>query len=130
MPSMLIMLLASSTMFMSVLPQAYGHGAHAAAGPVCACAATESDHPFKIDCSDKSAIATAENKLKTCAKSKTACAAEDANGLKPCQRAFFILQAHHSHCSHETLSKAQEDTHHAYEACVCALELRARAAPT
>lgn len=86
-------------------------------GPVagkCACEAGEADHPFTISCADKTTIATAATTLTACTKTKAACAAE-TNGLMICQQAFFILQAHHSFCGHETLTTAQAKLVHDYE---------------
>ena len=80
-------------------------------GPVagkCACEAGEADHPFTISCADKTTIATAATTLTACTKTKAACAAE-TNGLMICQQAFFILQAHHSFCGHETLTTVRND---------------------
>ena len=92
-----------------------GHGhAH---GASCACEAAEADHPFTINCADTAAIATAETKLKTCAKTTAACDAA-VGGVKLCLQAFFVMQAHKSYCPHDTLTSAQETTVHDYEPCV------------
>ena len=104
-------------LLLAVLPQANARR-HGAALEKCACEAGEDDHPFAIDCSKTNALATAATKLASCAKTKSACAAAGAGGLMPCQQAFFVLQAHHSHCPHETLSSAQEKLVHDYESCV------------
>ena len=39
----------------------------------------------------------------------------DANGLKVCQQAFMIIQAHHDYCPHDTLTRYEEELFHEWE---------------
>ena len=87
----------------------HGHS-HDHAAETCACAAGEADHPFTMDCTDTAAIAAAEAKLNdasSCVASKASCEAV-VGGEMPCQIAFFVLQAHHDYCEHNTLTSARE----------------------
>uniref|UniRef100_A0A7S0L1I1 FZ domain-containing protein n=1 Tax=Coccolithus braarudii TaxID=221442 RepID=A0A7S0L1I1_9EUKA len=90
-------------------------GHHHSGGLACGCEAKETDHPFLIDCNDGARIATAETRLQACDATDAACSAVNAEGVMECQQAFFILQAHHDNCEHDTLSKAQEKMIHDYE---------------
>ena len=88
----------------------------------CACAAGETQHPFTLDCSAASALATAEGTLISagCQPTEASCEAlSDASGtgsmMMVCQTAFFILQAHHDFCEHDTLSSVQEGLVHDFE---------------
>ena len=39
----------------------------------------------------------------------------DSNGLKVCQQAFLIIQAHHDYCEHDTLTTYEEELFHEWE---------------
>jgi len=39
----------------------------------------------------------------------------DADGLKVCAQAFFIIQAHHDYCPHDTLTRYEEELFHEWE---------------
>ena len=47
--------------------------------------------------------------LSSCPKT-TACKTDSK-----CQTAFFVIQAHHDHCKHDTLTTEEEKAMHAYE---------------
>eukprot|EP00310_Coccolithus_braarudii_P014084 CAMPEP_0183348970 /NCGR_PEP_ID=MMETSP0164_2-20130417/13308_1 /TAXON_ID=221442 /ORGANISM="Coccolithus pelagicus ssp braarudi, Strain PLY182g" /LENGTH=130 /DNA_ID=CAMNT_0025520637 /DNA_START=149 /DNA_END=538 /DNA_ORIENTATION=- len=82
----------------------------------CGCAAHEEDHAFEIDCNKTSVIAKAQTDLEACAPTTEAeCAVANAEGVAECQAAFFIIQAHHDFCPHDTLTEAQEALVHDYE---------------
>jgi hypothetical protein len=93
------------------------HDGHDHAGETCGCAALEADHPFTLDCTNAGAMATAEAKLtgESCSATTESCSAV-VDGVMPCQIAFFVLQAHHDMCEHDTLSTTQEGLVHQYEA--------------
>merc|ERR1740127_22000 len=48
----------------------------------------------------------------------------ETSGLKTCQQAFFILQAPHDYCTHDTLTRYEEELMHTWESrCLkCAIE--------
>ena len=88
---------------------------------LCGCAAHEPDHPFTIDCANGAAIREAYANLMACedngAATEAACAVDaDADGVMECQVAFFVLQAHHDYCSHDTLTREEEEYVHVWEA--------------
>ena len=92
----------------------HSHGHHGK--EVCACAAKEADHPFSLDCKDKSAMANSWKTLRSCGKSKAGCKEfKDAKGQMPCKGAFFHLQFVHDWCPHDTLTKEMEKGIHDYE---------------
>jgi hypothetical protein len=94
----------------------HGHD-HDHAGELCACAAGEPDHPFTLDCTDSAGFAAAEALLvgASCEATEESCSGVDASGEMPCQIAFFVLQAHHDLCDHDTLTAAQELLVHEFE---------------
>ena len=88
----------------------------------CACAAGESRHAFTVNCAATAALATAEGTLNSasCEATESSCEAmSDAGGtgtmMMVCQTAYFVLQAHHDFCDHDTLSEAQEGLVHTFE---------------
>ena len=93
-------------------PHSHGHGG----GETCGCAALEADHPFTLDCTNTAGFLEAEATLngESCVASEASCSAV-VGGVMPCQVAFFMLQAHHDICEHDTLTTAQEDLVHAFE---------------
>ena len=83
----------------------------------------ESQHAFTLDCAATAALATAEGTLNSasCEATESSCEAmSDAGGtgtmMMVCQTAYFVLQAHHDFCDHDTLSEAQEGLVHTFEA--------------
>jgi hypothetical protein len=95
----------------------HGHD-HGAGGASCGCESQEADHPFAIDCTDTVTIRAAGVTLASCGggvPSSAVC--EDAVPTDPtCQIAFFVIQAHHDHCPHDTLTTAEENLFHDWEA--------------
>jgi hypothetical protein len=83
---------------------------HKAPEEPCSCMAQKDG--FKIDCSDLPAVQTAFDALVTdkCSASEAVCDASAA-----CQKNYRILQSHHDHCPHDTLTKAMEQQYHAFE---------------
>jgi hypothetical protein len=55
-------------------------------------------------------------------KTPDACDAQ-TSGVMLCHQAFFILQAHHNYCDHDTLSEAQEHLVHDFEGACTACEV-------
>ena len=114
---MLYTVLALSTLFLAAAEED-GH-AHGDGGELCGCAQYEADHPFKIDCSDKATINAAIDRLValgTPSADKTAlCKAVDADGVMTNQVDFFIMQAHHDYCDHDTLRTGDEKIFHDWE---------------
>ena len=85
---------------------AHDHGHDHGGGQLsCGCESQEPDHPFVINCTDTATIRTAGQTLLACnggVPASSAC--EDAVATDPtCQIAFFVIQAHHDHCPHDTL---------------------------
>jgi hypothetical protein len=95
---------------------AHGHD-HGGATETCGCASQEADHPFTIDCTDTATIRTAGQTLLACNSGiPAASACQDAVATDPtCQIAFFVIQAHHDHCPHDTLTTAEESLFHDWE---------------
>jgi len=91
-----------------------GHAGHSHAagtishGETCGCEQS-GDYPFVIDCTDTDTIRQAMTDLSSCPKT-TACKTDSK-----CQTAFFVIQAHHDHCKHDTLTTEEEKAMHAYE---------------
>ena len=86
--------------------------------PHCGCAALEPDHQFTVDCADTAAFAAAEatlNDATQCAATTASCASS-VGGMKVCQTAFFVLQAHHDFCAAGTLTQRQRDVMVEFEA--------------
>ena len=105
---------------------AHGHGRE-----LCGCAKDEPDHPFTLDCSNAANIRAATTTLTgpLCAGSAggisaATCSSTNAAGIMECQAAFFVLQAHHDYCDHDTLLTAEEELVHDWEALclVCGIE--------
>ena len=90
-----------------------GH-AHGDGGEPCGCAQYEADHPFKIDCSDKATINAAIDRLKKLTPSKAECE-KVVDGVMTNQVDFFIMQAHHDYCDHDTLRTGDEKIFHDWE---------------
>lgn len=93
----------------------HGHGddhgdEHAAPEEPCSCMAAADG--FKIDCDDVAAVETAFDALKAdgCSASEEVCDAKAS-----CQKNYRILQSHHDHCPHDTLSTAIEQEYHDFE---------------
>jgi hypothetical protein len=86
----------------------HSHGAGSIEiGGTCACEQT-GDFPFTIDCSAVEVIRAAMADIGTCEKST-------CKTNKKCQTAFFIIQAHHDHCDHDTLTYEEEAAMHDFE---------------
>ena len=93
-----------------------GH-AHGDGGEPCGCAQFEADHPFTIDCSNKPYINAAIARLEALGTpSEALCKAGDADGVMTHQVDFFIMQAHHDYCDHDTLPTGAEKIFHDWEA--------------
>ena len=109
---MLYTVLALSTLFLAAAEED-GH-AHGDGGEPCGCAQYEADHPFKIDCSDKATINAAIDRLKKLTPSKAECE-KVVDGVMTNQVDFFIMQAHHDYCDHDTLRTGDEKIFHDWE---------------
>ena len=109
---MLYTVLALSTLFLAAAEED-GH-AHGDGGELCGCAQYEADHPFKIDCSDKATINAAIDRLKKLTPSKAECE-KVVDGVMTNQVDFFIMQAHHDYCDHDTLRTGDEKIFHDWE---------------
>ena len=109
---MLYTVLALSTLFLAAAEED-GH-AHGDGGEPCGCAQYEEDHPFKIDCSDKATINAAIDRLKKLTPSKAECE-KVVDGVMTNQVDFFIMQAHHDYCDHDTLRTGDEKIFHDWE---------------
>ena len=83
-------------------------------GEPCGCAQFEADHPFTIDCSDKTYINAAIDRLKLLTPSQAECS-KVVDGVMPNQIDFFIMQAHHDYCDHDTLRMGDEKIFHDWE---------------
>jgi len=92
---------------------AHGHGAAS-----CGCEKGEADHPFKINCKDADTIRAAAKTIKEdCGEpSEANCKGKLAAGDAKCVTAFFVLQAHHDYCDHDTLLTEEEKFLHDWEA--------------
>ena len=119
---MLYTVLALSTLFLAAAEEdGHAHGdeedghAHGHGGQLCGCAQYEADHPFKIDCSDKATINAAIDALIPLTPSKAECEKVDADGVMYNQVNFFIMQAHHDYCDHDTLPTGAEKYFHDWE---------------
>jgi len=83
----------------------------------CGCEKDEADHPFTIDCAGTQAIRDAGVTIQGCGTpSEANCKGKLEAGDNTCQTAFFILQAHHDYCDHDTLTTAEEVLVHDWEA--------------
>lgn len=83
----------------------------------CGCEKDEEDHPFTIDCSATQAIRDAGVIMGGCGTpSEANCRDKLEAGNNTCQTAFFVLQAHHDYCDHDTLTTAEEEIVHDWEA--------------
>ena len=91
----------------------HGHD-HGGGGSLsCGCESQEADHPFTINCTDVATIRSAGVTLSNCnggVPAQSAC--EGAVATDPtCQIAFFVIQAHHDHCPHDTLVRRVPRSH-------------------
>ena len=86
----------------------------------------ERDTHYLMDgtCADAAAMASATGgaTVANCApaepkaQNKEYCKIQaDANGLMTCQQAFFVIQAHHDYCPHDTLTSYEEKLFHDWE---------------
>jgi len=100
-------------------PHAHGHGRE-----LCGCAKDEPDHPFILDCNNAQNIRDAAARLSAQTPSAAACQATDANGILATQSDFFVIQAHHDYCDHDTLTTAEETLFHDWEdyCLICGIE--------
>jgi len=73
----------------------------------CACEQT-GKFPFKIDCTDTQTIRDSMTTMKTCDKST-------CKTNTDCQTAYFVIQSHHDHCDHDTLTYEEELAVHDFE---------------
>ena len=97
-----------------------GGGGHAhahGAAEICACAATEPDHPFSLDCHDRAAIAASAAKLESadCVASTAGCDVV-VDGMMPCRGAFYHLHYIQGWCGDASMLLSEEQTLHDYEA--------------
>jgi len=85
-------------------------GDHKAPEEPCSCMAQKDG--FKIDCDDLPSVQAAFDALEKdgCDASEKACDASAA-----CQKNYRILQSHHDHCPHDTLTKEMEQHYHDFE---------------
>ena len=99
----------------------HGHD-HGGGQASCGCESQEADHPFTINCTDVATIRSAGETLLACnggVPASSAC--EDAVATDPtCQIAFFVIQAHHDHCPHDTLVRRYPRSHERSASRACA----------
>ena len=99
---------------------AHGHD-HGSGQASCGCESQEADHPFAINCTDVATIRSAGQTLLACNGGVPAASAcEDAVATDPtCQIAFFVIQAHHDHCPHDTLVRRRSRSHQRTASLAC-----------
>ena len=83
----------------------HGHGhEHGSGQETCGCASQEADHPFAINCTDVATVRAAGLTLQNECGPAIEANCKDAVASDPkCQIAFFVIQAHHDLCVHDTL---------------------------
>ena len=109
--------MVASLMAMLNLASAQGDDHHHAEPEPCACAATEAIHPFSLDCADSAAITASATLLASCSNDESGCEDyTDANGVMTCQGAFFHITWAHFWCGEDSLTTAQDELLHTYEA--------------
>ena len=92
----------------------HGHS-HGGDMEICSCAAGEEDHPFSLSCDDAAAITASAETLAACDATEEGCEVV-VDGIMTCRGAFFHLHYIHVWCSEDTMTNAQDELVHNYEA--------------